>query len=520
MKNDLKAYFYIKKFDAIQNINKFIYFLTRNVIFSHFFHSDLTSEYEAKSGICLTLNTLKFIKNNLIYLFLTLIFIVIFEEKTNSFFFFCYLLVLLYCLILKINRVTLKEYNLIKLFRMNGNKYAKIKIFGSFFSKIIYAILPIIIINKSLKINLFLLCICFLSSICLTILMEYIYLKNVKRNNYIIKKKPILKLLIFISYIICLLLLYKFNYYISNEIMIFIMVITIVLSALISKYINNYNFDKFYKANLNDTFIKGLQISQNNKNVTKVMINNINGNIDKNQTDNNIGYKYLFNMFLKRYHKNISAVTKMSEVIVYIGCIILFLVPYIFKIDNIIDKLFDLNYLLFIIIYFTCSYNSGFLHLCFLEIDRFLVNYNFYRNKQSIKENMFLRLRHMLKKNLFLSFIISLTFLLTYLVYNLKASLVKVIILAIMPLILTIFYTIYYIFIYYIFQPYSFEGTIVNKIYKFLDNIIYFFAFAFYYFEIKLNLLNIGILILFLSIVSIIFYIIILRKGTKSFRVK
>ena len=492
MKNDLKAYFYIKKFDAIQNINKFIYFLTRNVIFSHFFHSDLTSEYEAKSGICLTLNTLKFIKNNLIYLFLTLILIVIFEEKINSFFFFCYLLVLLYCLILKINRVTLKEYNLIKLFRMNGNKYAKIKIFGSFFSKIIYVILPIIIINKSLKINLFLLCICFLSSICLTILMEYIYLKNVKRNNYIIKKKPILKLLIFISYIIGLLLLYKFNYY----------------------------FDKFYKANLNDTFIKGLQISQNNKNVTKVMINNINGNIDKNQTDNNIGYKYLFNMFLKRYHKNISAVTKMSEVIVYIGCIILFLVPYIFKIDNIIDKLFDLNYLLFIIIYFTCSYNSGFLHLCFLEIDRFLVNYNFYRNKQSIKENMFLRLRHMLKKNLFLSFIISLTFLLTYLVYNLKASLVKVIILAIMPLILTIFYTIYYIFIYYIFQPYSFEGTIVNKIYKFLDNIIYFFAFAFYYFEIKLNLLSMGLLIILLFIISIIFYIIILRKGTKSFRVK
>ena len=30
---------------------------------------------------------------------------------------------------------------------MNGNKYAKIKIFGSFFSKIIYAILPIIIIT-------------------------------------------------------------------------------------------------------------------------------------------------------------------------------------------------------------------------------------------------------------------------------------------------------------------------------------------------------------------------------------
>ena len=89
-----------------------------------------------------------------------------------------------------------------------------------------------------------------------------------------------------------------------------------------------------------------------------------------------------------------------------------------------------------------------------------------------------------------------------------------------MRLILTIFYTIYYIFIYYIFQPYSFEGTIVNKIYKFLDNIIYFFAFAFYYFEIKLNLLSIGILILFLSIVSIIFYIIILRKGNKSFRVK
>ena len=94
MKNNLKAYFYIKKFDAIQNINKFIYLLTRNVIFSHFFHSDLTSEYEAKSGICLTLNTLKFIKNNLIYLFLTLILIVIFEEKPNSFFFFCYLLVL------------------------------------------------------------------------------------------------------------------------------------------------------------------------------------------------------------------------------------------------------------------------------------------------------------------------------------------------------------------------------------------------------------------------------------------
>lgn len=520
MKSDLKTYFYIKKLDTIQNINKFIYFLSHNAIFSHFFHDDLTSEYEAKSGICLTLNTLKFIKNMLVYLILTLILIVCFKEKSNSLFFFFYLFSLLYSIICKMNKVTLKEYNLIKLFRMNGNKYAKIKIFGLIFLKIAYGILPIILVNKSLQINLFLLGVSFLSSISLSIIIEYLYLNNAKRNNYYIKRNVMLKLLIFIFYIIGLLLLYKFNFYISNEIMIFILIITIFLCIPFIKKINNYDFDKFYKVNLNDNFIKELQINQNNKNVTKIMMNNINNSIDKNQTDNNVGYKYLFNMFIKRYHKNINAVTKMSEIIVYIGCIILFLVPYIFKIDNMIDKLFDLNYLLFLIIYFTCSYNSGFLHLCFLEIDRFLVNYNFYRNKQSIKENMFLRLKHMLKKNLFLSFIISLTFLLTFLVYNLNASLVKVIILATMPLILTVFYTIYYIFIYYIFQPYSFEGTIVNKIYKFLDNIIYFFAFAFYYFEIKLNLLNMGLLIIFLFIISVIFYVIILRKGTRSFRVK
>ena len=40
-----------------------------------------------------------------------------------------------------------------------------------------------------------------------------------------------------------------------------------------------------------------------------------NGNIDKNQTDNNIGYKYLFNMFLKRYHKNIRSKGALSSLL-------------------------------------------------------------------------------------------------------------------------------------------------------------------------------------------------------------
>jgi hypothetical protein len=89
-----------------------------------------------------------------------------------------------------------------------------------------------------------------------------------------------------------------------------------------------------------------------------------------------------------------------------------------------------------------------------------------------------------------------------------------------LPIILALFFAIYNITMYYLFQPYSFEGKKVNQAYNLIDGAIYIVIYIIYYGEIKFNLLSISIITAVLTILSIILYRLVLEKGPKTFRVR
>lgn len=521
MKNDIKLHNFIQKFNLNISVNQFIYYLSHAFILSHFFNEDLVSEYEAKSGINLAFYSLSFIFKVLKYLVICAVFIFLFKDTKNMFIFYFFLYVVIDSIFNKITKFTIKEYNLLRLLRFDANRYGKYKIKYAIFSNIFYQLLPMLLISKFLHLNILIVFITFISAIGIKLIIEYIFLERIKNNNYYLKNKYFLKIIVFVLLTFFTVIMYFLDIYIPNKQMIYLGFIIILVSVVLLRKVLSFNYDKLYKANLNEDFIIKQRMINNVTNQEKMMVRSNKEIYDINQKDDkNTGYKYLFSMFIKRNSKNYIGNHKKLYIITFVICLISLFLPKILNETNIIDLIFNYNYILFIIVYYLCLYSNSFLYVCFMDIDRFLINYNFYRSQASIKENMMLRLKYTVKRNIVPSFAFSIIIILFYLMYNPTANFSKVLVLCLLPIILSMFYSMYYLFCYYIFQPYSFEGTIVNKFSKVFDGVIWIITYFLFDYEVRFNLLSLSITTLILFIISIIFYYIIVTKGTKSFRVR
>ncbi len=522
MKNDIKLHNYIRKLNLSIIVNQFIYYLSHAFILSHFFNEDLTGEYEVKAGLNIAFSSLKCLKTIIGKLLLTALFIFMFKNHTDMFIFYYISFTIVICIISKITKFTIKEYNLIKLLKFDANVYGKYKIKYAIFENLFYQILPILFISKFLNLSILTTTLTILSTISIKIIFEYFFLQNIKKNNYTYKANYLLKFVIItiLSTLIVVSILKRI--YIPNSTMTYINILLVIISIYILKKLYSYNYVKLYKANLNEEFIiKQRTINNNIYKEETSQIRPANITYDINQKDEkNTGYNYLFSMFIKRNSKNNIGNHKRLYILTLIVTIIALLIPSILNKKNIIDIIFNYNYVLFLIVYFLCQYSSYFLFVCFMDIDRFLVNYNFYRSSSSIKENMLLRLKYTIKRNIIPSLGFSITMILYYLIYNNNADISKVIVLCILPIVLSIFYSMYHLFGYYLFQPYSFDGTVVNKFYKVFDAIIWFITYILFDNQIKLNLLYLSITTIILFVISIIFYYAIITKGTRSFRVR
>lgn len=521
MKNDIKLHNFIQKFNLNITVNQFIYFLSHAFLLSHFFNEDLTSEYEAKSGINLAFYSFQFLYKVLKFSIISAIFIFLFKDAKNMFIFFFLLYIVLSCFFNKITKFTIKEYNLIKLLRFDANRYGKYKIKYAIFSNVFYQILPMFYISKALHLNILIVFIAIIASLGIKLIIECLFLEKIKRNNYYLKNNYLLKIIFFVLLIFLTISMYFLDVYLPNKQMIYISLIIIFLSVLIFKKIYNFDYEKLYKINLNEEFIVKQRMINNVNSQEMVMARANKQTYDINQKDDkNVGYKYLFSMFIKRNSKNYIGNHKRLYIICFVICVISLFLPLILKEKNIINLIFNYNYALFIIVYYLCLYSNNFLYACFMDIDRFLINYNFYRSSSSIKENMMLRLKYTLKRNIIPSLTFSTVIILFYLIYDFNASFSKVVVLCLLPIILSMFYSMYYLFCYYIFQPYSFDGSLVNKHTKTFDGIIWLITYFLFDNEVKFNLLSLSITTVILFIISTIFYYVIITKGTKSFRVR
>ena len=168
----------------------------------------------------------------------------------------------------------------------------------------------------------------------------------------------------------------------------------------------------------------------------------------------------------------------------------------------------------------TSRTTKQFTQLCFFQLDRYLINYNFYRNRQAILENLGLRLKTILVRNLIIGGIYAIGLSANLLINSTHPEPVKVLITFLLPLVLAVFYSIYNLTAYYLLQPYSFDGTVVNKAYPIVDSLIYFVTYIMLDLEITISLTIFILIAIVLIIISVVLYVLVIRLAPKAFRVK
>ncbi len=232
-------------------------------------------------------------------------------------------------------------------------------------------------------------------------------------------------------------------------------------------------------------------------------------------TSNKTGYRYLYDAFMQRYKKQLRPPFFIACGVIVL-CLLVLTVANIFFVE---ESLLTYLNMLFWIMYILCEFfGKKFVDICFFQIDRYLINYSFYRTSKAIGENFKLKVVKIIQYTAIPTLLISLIILIQCIFE--RADWQSYVVGVSLPMILTIFYSIYFVAMYYLFQPYSFSGEKVNKVYSITNGIIYFLVYFIYDADITFSLPVLALMSLCLIIISVILYQITCKKAVKTFRVR
>lgn len=513
----------LQTYKATQKANSFVYFLTHSFLFKRFFYEDLVKEYTSKEGVALTIYSIDILWKltlKMLYLFIIALHV---QNYPDSFLMFFALLTVIGAINRPIIGYTQEDYEAIMLLRVPPKKYARYCLHYYLIKEFVLFAFGMIIVCVECELNYFWLLytiVIYLSIHLLAQGMEMIILEN---DHFIDKKRGVVRLLIAIGLLAFIGVFYGFKGYASNLICSIIGIIFVVGAIGSYIYLTNYShYDLAFKYNLNvENYLK-LKIDAK-KAITGEQYNeklDLKGKEVKGQ-----GYKYLFKLFINRYHK----VLRTRTIIIYfvialvsLACIFVYPIfqnsvknfEYCFFIYQRLTNVFWIMYLV------VNTMGNKFLQLCFFQVDRYLIHYNFYRSKEAIISNFFLRFKYILKVILIPTLLLSLGLTLPHILYAPSLLWGRICLSFFLPIICAIFYSIFNVAMYYLFQPYSFEGQIVNKAYPIIDRIIYTIAYVVFTNNVVLPDVAIIIICVILMIISVLLYVLAVKNSPRKFRVR
>ena len=525
----IKLHGILRNYQNTKLANTIIHFLSQVPILGYFFHKDLVSEYEAKSGINLAINSISYLYDFLKKIIYVLILVMLFENVSQEFAYFFILLTICGTIYKRINKFDIEDYNNVMLLKIDSTKYVKHKINYYILKEFILLTIALLVIAVNMNINFIFIIYLMLMYIGIHITGEALRIKKIEKNNYEVKSDRTINVIFSLILLVFTILSSVFDIYIANK-YIYLFGIVFVISGIVSyRFLNNYKkYKDIHKQNLNLEVLNNYKIylenSKPSNDAFDININAMNKRIDeKAVVKNKKSYEYLHSMLLKRYQNSLNGDLYVIIGIVILVSLILLLCPVFFKeigSQKYVDNIFNALSTVFLFMYFISSIGKKMIKLCFFQIDRYLINYNFYRTEESIKENLKLRLKTVITKSLIPTFMISIVLALIFIIYSKNLDYVKLIIVIILPIILSMFYSMYHISTYYLFQPYSFDGEVVNKAYKTLDYIVYLIVYILFDGGIVFNVKTMLIVTILLAVISLILYYLVKKKGVKTFRVR
>ncbi|MCR5068161.1 MAG: hypothetical protein K6A14_08905 [Erysipelotrichaceae bacterium] len=511
---------------SAKKANAFFYFLSHSIIFKHFFYDDLPKEYLAKEGIGLTLIIISYLyrfTRKILY-FLALALICRYEAG-------CFLLVFLLLafareLFTGIFLFSEDDYDLIILMKVNPKDYGRYLLRQYLLEQGIMFALAGVFLASVLEVNVIRVLYWMVLRLCVTYVMQAVDLLIGERRGEWVRTRVLWRLIIAVVLLVIAAVSVFLTIWIP-ALYVELAGILLVIGAF-GAWIYMYNFDKYsllFKYNL-------LQLTINGKNKSLVIDGVDYSTINKKlkvsevRTDKT-GFRYLYSLFTSRYRRNIYSSFIIMVVLSLLVAGALLLLPHTALFTDILEIYLDDQFIyemlptMFFLMYcFTSRSAKQFTQLCFFQLDRYLINYNFYRTKDAIMANLHMRLRTIMFQNLIIGAILSIGLTGSMLLYGEQIEAGKVIVCFLLPLVLAVFYCFYNITGYYLLQPYSFDGTVVNKAYPIIDGVVYLICYILMEIHIPISLPIMAVITALLAIISAVMYVLVMKRAPRAFRVR
>ena len=509
--------------------NSFFYFLSHNFIFRHFFYDDLPAEYLAKEGIGLTLTILsylyRFTRKVIYFLFL---YGFLAGETSDSFLMIFILLAIARELFTGIFLFNEEDYDMIILLKAEPRDYARYLMRHYLLEQGLLFALAAPVVSSLTGISYLRVLYWILMRLAISFIFEAVGLLISEKRAAYVQRRMLPRVIIAVICLIAVAVSVFADVSIPNRYMELAGILMII--SAVGAWMYLYGFEKYdllFKYNL-------LELSINGKNKSLVIdgidYNSINKKIKVKDSEDNTretGYRYIYRLFTSRYRRNIYGSFIVFVLLSLAVVAVLMFLPKtalftdILEIDIDGDFIYSVLPNMFFIMYcFTSRSAKQFAQLCFFQLDRYLINYNFYRTKQAIMENLRLRLRTVLGMNLIIGLILALGLSGAMAVHSPLIEPGRIAVCFLLPLVLAVFFCFYNITSYYLLQPYSFDGTVVNKTYPIIDGVVYLISYLLMDFSIPISLPILAAVTFVLAVISAVMFVLVIRKAPKAFRVR
>lgn len=239
--------------------------------------------------------------------------------------------------------------------------------------------------------------------------------------------------------------------------------------------------------------------------------------VKTNKLITNNPYRYLNDIFIRR-HSFILKRPILREVVVIFGIgILVCLISFVDKrLGYSFAKLFMRYFMLVFLIIFSLNKTSQITQIMFMNCDRSLLEYDFYRKSESVFSLFKERLKSLILLNLFPILILGIFIDVIFKIY-LGMNFLELIYVLIILINSSIIFTLYYLSIYYLVQPYDREAKIKNMRMVVSNLVVSVILLMITRVKVSLYLLTFVMVVVTMIYLLIILYL-IKRKSFKTFK--
>lgn len=297
---------------------------------------------------------------------------------------------------------------------------------------------------------------------------------------------------------------------------IFVLVIFVVAGLISAKSI--VVFDEYYEIQRQILVDLMLDFKMSSDIVQEQSRNMI--SVDTKISSGRRGYEYLNELFVKRHRKILWRSSKRIAAIILIGAVAasaaLWFHP---QVGDGVNGLIMEFLPYFVFIMYSINRGAGFTRALFVNCDRCLLTYAFYKQPKHILKLFAIRLRELIKINLLPAFVLAVSLDVLLYISGGTDIFTNYLIVFVSIIAMSIFFSVHYLTIYYLLQPYNADTEVKSGMYQIIMTATYVICYVFIHIKMQLVLFGITAIV-FCVAYCVIACTLVYRMAPKTFRMR